>query len=212
MSKIDPYKVLEVPKDASFEQVKRAYRKKAKSAHPDVGGSSESFGMLVKAFKVLSDEDARAYFDRTGEIKEDEPDNSQAMVFEFVLSVFDRIIAEVAAEGKIDLILQYPLVEKALQKVMEFEGQTKKQNNSLEKMISIYESFLGRFVCEKEDNMLERIFKGKIRNLKSQKEKNDITLRMTQSASEFLKNYQFVKDASVVHFTVPFGNVHVNIY
>ena len=37
-TKIDPYKVLDVDKKASDQQIKNQYRRKAMAAHPDRGG------------------------------------------------------------------------------------------------------------------------------------------------------------------------------
>ena len=63
------YDVLAVKKTASKEEIKRSYRNKAKSAHPDAGGDAEQFKKLNLAYLVLSDDERRAKYDYTGEHK-----------------------------------------------------------------------------------------------------------------------------------------------
>ncbi|MFP9192189.1 molecular chaperone DnaJ [Natronosalvus vescus] len=65
----DFYDVLGVSKDASAEEIKQAYRKKATEYHPDVSDepdAEEKFKKIQKAKKVLTDEDKRAAYDRMG--------------------------------------------------------------------------------------------------------------------------------------------------
>lgn len=45
----DPYTVLDVPRSASLADIRRAYRRLARSVHPDVGGSDEAFKKLTRA-------------------------------------------------------------------------------------------------------------------------------------------------------------------
>jgi DnaJ domain len=50
---IDPLKVLGVTADASLEQIRDAYRKKAKRYHPDAGGEDWIFRILSQAHELL---------------------------------------------------------------------------------------------------------------------------------------------------------------
>ncbi|MEN6302280.1 MAG: DnaJ domain-containing protein [Armatimonadia bacterium] len=60
------YQILGIAPDATPEDIKAAYREKAKRWHPDLGGNEAAFQKLQKAYVVLSDPDERAYYDRTG--------------------------------------------------------------------------------------------------------------------------------------------------
>lgn len=66
----DFYDVLEVAKDASKDEIKSAFRKKARQYHPDVNKSpdaEEKFKELGKAYETLMDDDKRTTYDRFGE-------------------------------------------------------------------------------------------------------------------------------------------------
>ena len=67
--KRDYYEVLGVDKNASEEDIKRAFRKKAKQYHPDVNkeaGADEKFKEIGEAYAVLSDANKRKQYDQFG--------------------------------------------------------------------------------------------------------------------------------------------------
>ena len=66
----DYYEILGVSRDASKEDVKRAYRRLARKYHPDVNkepGAEERFKEINRAYEVLSEPETRARYDRFGE-------------------------------------------------------------------------------------------------------------------------------------------------
>lgn len=67
----DPYKVLELKKEASQEEIREAYRKLAKKYHPDLNpGKKEAelkFKEINEANEILSDPKKRAEYDQLGE-------------------------------------------------------------------------------------------------------------------------------------------------
>lgn len=68
--KRDYYEVLGVQKDASEDEIKKAYRKLAKANHPDLHPGDkeceERFKEINEAYEVLSDPDKRAKYDQFG--------------------------------------------------------------------------------------------------------------------------------------------------
>jgi molecular chaperone DnaJ len=61
---INYYDVLGVPREASQEEIRTAYRKLAKDRHPDLeGGSTQEFSLLQEAHAVLSDPNRRRQHD-----------------------------------------------------------------------------------------------------------------------------------------------------
>lgn len=66
----DYYEILEVSKNATKDEIKSAFRKKARVLHPDVNkapDAEEKFKELGKAYEVLMDDDKRQMYDRYGE-------------------------------------------------------------------------------------------------------------------------------------------------
>jgi len=62
-SKIDYYKVLEINKQSSLEEIKKAYKKLAVKHHPDKGGNPEHFKNISEAYQVLSNPEKRRVYD-----------------------------------------------------------------------------------------------------------------------------------------------------
>ena len=61
------YDLLGVNKDASTDDIKKAYKKNALKHHPDRGGDENKFKELSKAYEVLVDDNKRQMYDQMGE-------------------------------------------------------------------------------------------------------------------------------------------------
>jgi molecular chaperone DnaJ len=63
----DLYELLGLTQEASQDDIKRAYRRRAREHHPDAGGDEEAFKAVTHAYQVLSDPEKRARYDRFGD-------------------------------------------------------------------------------------------------------------------------------------------------
>jgi molecular chaperone DnaJ len=62
----DYYKILGVDKNASEEEIKKAFRRLAHQHHPDRGGDEKKFKEINEAYQVLSNKERREQYDRFG--------------------------------------------------------------------------------------------------------------------------------------------------
>lgn len=61
---IDPYKILDIPQNASMNQIKAAYKRKARIYHPDKGGSDQQFRLVTMAYMSIIEKYKRQQQDK----------------------------------------------------------------------------------------------------------------------------------------------------
>ena len=93
-----PYKILGVQPDADDTAIRRAFRKKVRSSHPDSGGSTEEFQTLKRAYDLLSDKESRRLFDETGEWVDVPLDPRQTKIIEILSIGLDKTLFKIATE------------------------------------------------------------------------------------------------------------------
>jgi len=69
MSK-DYYQILGISRDASPDEIKKAYRKLAHKYHPDKGGDEKKFKEINEAYQILSDKEKKSQYDKFGSVFE----------------------------------------------------------------------------------------------------------------------------------------------
>src|SRR5262249_61766423 len=79
--------------DATPQQIHRAYRKAAKTAHPDAGGAPEQWAAIIEAYETLKDPRRRRIYDDTGEVEPGAADNHYAARLMRIAAAMDEIAA-----------------------------------------------------------------------------------------------------------------------
>lgn len=89
----NPYEILGVSKDASREEIRKAFKKKAQEHHPDrEGGSHEKMMALTVANRILTNAEQRERYDRTGSTS-NEPSIDE-LAYRKITEAFNEIFEE----------------------------------------------------------------------------------------------------------------------
>ena len=79
----DYYQILGVQKNASSDEIKKAYYKLAHKFHPDKGGDEKKFKEINEAYQVLSNKEKRSQYDRFGRVFEGIPGGEPGFDFQW---------------------------------------------------------------------------------------------------------------------------------
>ncbi len=87
---MDYYQTLGVSKDATQEEIKKAFRKLAHKYHPDKGGDEKKFKEVAEAYQVLGNSKKKAQYDKFGNVFDDVGNNGQGGFNGFDFSGFTQ--------------------------------------------------------------------------------------------------------------------------
>jgi curved DNA-binding protein CbpA len=189
---IDLYAVLGIQKDATDTEIKRAYRKKSKSAHPDGGGSDAAFTEVAVAFRVLSDKEARARYDATGQIEGGASAlNEDAKVF----AIINRVLAQVL--GADQDYLGHDLIGLISELIGEELEPFRQKLAQVERVIGRAKRLQGRFKRKKGgDNQLDRMLDWHRESAGHTRRAMQEEIAIREKAIALLKGYSFDPDQS----------------
>jgi curved DNA-binding protein CbpA len=161
---IDPYETLGVVRDADAAQIKTAYRKRAKNAHPDAGGDVDAFATLKISYEILSDPVRRKVFDETGydPTLADTKDLEGLLVLETLINEF---ILDEREPGSFDPVaaMRRKLTDKIVNvrfHVLELERHRARVRNHMDRIGKRPETdFLGSMMRARSDSITDAITK-----------------------------------------------------
>jgi curved DNA-binding protein CbpA len=98
MSEVNPYKMLDLPKVFTLQQLKDNYKRIALKVHPDKGGTEQLFLLVTKCYKVLLEEYNRRqankeYHELKADFKKANPE-SRRPTGKFDLEKFNKVFTE----------------------------------------------------------------------------------------------------------------------
>jgi DnaJ-class molecular chaperone len=120
------YDYLNISRDASHADIKKAFKKLAVEHHPDKGGDTEVFKNISQAYEVLSDPEKRQLYDMSGgdeNFTERQPSANPGMSFN---DIFNGIFKNVGKKRNSHITIELTLEEV-------YNGCTKKLKLELEK-------------------------------------------------------------------------------
>lgn len=186
----DLYRVLGVGRGAAQDDLRRAYRQKAKTSHPDSGGSVGAFGEIATAYAVLSDPARRERYDLTGEIDPPRADTLDASAIEVIAQKLGLIIH---AEQDVTSLDIDALIEGAIREDM---GQRRanilSHNRAIERTTKLRARVKRK--ANGRDNMLAKVLDWHEASAKDQIKKNEAAVSSLERALDILKDYSFAEE------------------
>jgi curved DNA-binding protein CbpA len=185
----DLYAALEIDRSAGVAEVRRAYRKAAKRAHPDSGGSRDKFALVKLAADTLGDAGRRAKYDRDGTIEDAGPNNSEIAAKNQAMIALLAVIAETEAQGG---LLRSPLIALAIGKISEGLRQGDEQTRSGRNFVAVRRDVAKRFRARKgKENMLSKMIEAEADKSQRQIDANLEQRKILVRAIEILNNHEF---------------------
>lgn len=189
------YSVLGVGQQATQQEIKQAYRKKAQQLHPDRDtGDHEAFQDLQWAYNILGHEDTRAYYDRSGQEPQRAPDHE---------SVGIAIIAEHFGNW-VNLVMEnsYPANSDAIDYVRrKIEANVELGRShvvSLENQRKKLEKISGKFtMADSENNMFNAHIQELITKANQMIDQNNLQIRAHDYARELLNDAVYSPEGGI---------------
>jgi curved DNA-binding protein CbpA len=192
------YGLLGILPNSSVEEIRAAYRKLAKSAHPDiVGGSTEAFETLKTAQDVLTDPERRARYDATGEIVPSKADNAFAEIMTIVSGAFDVACQNALKAGR--KVTEIDLLDEMRQALQARRAELANQIKESAEAKHFLEPLLGRFsnMLIGEENHLEAVIRAKLVQADEIAARMKADIERIGRAKELLLTYSYRIDGSV---------------
>lgn len=180
----DLYAILGLPRSATHDQVRKAYRRLAKKQHPDAGGSAAQFKALQLAHTVLTNEERRAKYDETGQIDFNSIEQERAQFLELLAQAAMAVIANNFDPSQ-DFL---SAVRSHLQQKINEGDNNAAQNNRAQKSV---EAILRKLKRKKGDGALITILNNQLANIKKVVENNNQLLARVKAAHTHLQDYDY---------------------
>jgi len=182
------YETLGVTPEATPEDIKRAFRKKASEAHPDrEGGSTEQMQAVNKAWEVLGDPQKRAHFDATGQDQEGPTvdDEARNMLMHLFGAALDADVRDVLANVRQTL-------ELARANLSKMQSDVKAKRERLVKRT-------GKVKAKTGENLVQMLIDQKCNDMAEAIQHMGRGLMVNQKAQEMLKDFESDPEPVFVH-------------
>lgn len=190
----DPYKILGVSKDASDDDINAAYKKAARWAHPDGGGSAEEFDEIKRASQVLLDPEKRRRFDEDGIFDENKPDNITSTALQRITMFFVQSIQATLNAPQGLHLHQLDLIQGA-NTFFDIEIQNcHKRIDETGAQINQFEKVFKRLKTKRNKDVIRNMLNHHVSVLKGNIMVQDNEIKILNEAKLILKDYTFEQE------------------
>lgn len=178
------YETLDVGREASADDIKQAFRRKAKDAHPDRnGGDNERMAIVNRAYEVLGDPERRARYDQCGDDREVPPMAKRAV--DQLVRFFERALEE---SGNI--------VRNVRREIAAGEKAAQLEIESLQKSVEKLTRRRDKVRVKKGDNLVHMLIDAQLNAAKKQILMYQDALTVGELTKQLLDDYECEDDVS----------------
>ena len=176
------YDTLGVPRDASADAIKQAYRRRSAQAHPDKVGDAEEMSAINRAYEVLGDAERRAEYDRTGidaapGSLEQEARGALMQLFQSALEGAENVLADVST-----------MLAMHRQRLLQAQGEAQAKRARLVKRT-------GKIRVKKGENLVQMLIDQQIRQIDGAMPMLERGLAVNDLCAQMLRDYEQQVDA-----------------
>lgn len=186
------YVVLGLTPDATPAQIKAAYRKLAKTAHPDAGGDRKAWDAILLAYEVLSDAPRRAKYDATGDDTQtpDPEAQERAQVAAAVRQIISGVLSQSRDDpGRVDFR------QRIIRDLEVSKGQMSNDREQVKLKIKRVERFIGRFQKDgDEDDLIGDVVRQGLRDLEAQIANIEKAMELNEKVTRVFLQYRYEID------------------
>lgn len=184
MTKIDPYKILGVPREATEDEIRKRYRALISANHPDRGGDRAMAADLNVAYEILTDPERRRAFD---EGRTDTPDTEEARVRGCLFEIFQGIY--LGADDSADLI--FLLTQELQKRIVKFEVEIRNAEHAIARLAKRRSRLKNADILAPLLDQVDNSNKTNVANAKA-------ILEILRKALEKAREFQYERDPEAV--------------
>lgn len=194
LQNINLYDVLGIDKDATAEEIKKAYRAKAKKHHEDKGGDNEQMILINRAYSVLKDPIKRKHYDETGE---ESSFNFEQKFAALVQKLFFKVVGQSASIEHEDLIRKF---KEEIQTALSAQED---QLEDLQKALDKLQKIIDRISVKKGPNHIVNVLSNNMIEMKKLEKNLEIDILFFKDALEVSEHYKYNFDDNGQEETSP---------
>jgi curved DNA-binding protein CbpA len=185
---MNPYEMLNVPATASEQQIKSAYRRRARETHPDAGGDGDEFSLVSRAYAILMDPDLRKQFDETGSTDDVAPLTVRQRMIQIIVDMFNQALAIEGQRGT--SLKHFPLMSKMRDQMAENVKAVRDNAAGHAKALADRKLLLARITRKGDgENLFATIIRDQLKTLEPMVKQSALDVKAMDMAVEELVHY-----------------------
>jgi len=186
---MNPYEILGIPPSASEQQIKSAYRRRARETHPDAGGDGADFALVSKAHAILMDPEARKRFDETGSIDEIAPLTVRQRMIQILAAILQEALR---VEGERGTSFDHFDFMTPMREAVAINRKQAEANHQRLARASRNQKILLKRIVRKGDgeNVFETVIRQNLQQLEPILKASDLDCRAFDMAADELQHYK----------------------